>query len=117
MSVGMFACGRTRTFRSHETVEALRLGKAPLLENREKRGTLSKPCGQCLLLIFFLALRFVSVVVLNAGLNVSDRLLSQIQRLDAMPALISIRFLQFLRGLPQMLKSGRHVRLIFWSVL
>ena len=64
-----------------------------------------------LLLISLLAFGSVGVVVLNAGLNVIDRLLREIQRLDAMPALVFIRSLQFFRSFPQMLKSGLHVRL------
>src|SRR5439155_3465793 len=67
--------------------------------------------GQPLLLISLLALRSVGVVILNAGLNVSDCLLSEIQSLDAVSALVSIRFLQFFRGFAQMLKSGLHMGL------
>ena len=53
-------------------------------------------------LLFFspLALRSVGVVVLNASLNVIDRLVSEVQSLDAVSALISIRFLQLFRGCP-----------------
>src|SRR5882672_7743033 len=73
--------------------------------------------GQWLLLIFLLAFGVVGVVVLNAGLNVIDRLLGEVQSLGAVPALVSSRFLQFFRGLPQMLKSRLHVRLVLWRVL
>jgi hypothetical protein len=64
-----------------------------------------------LLLISLLTFRSVGVVVLNAGLNVIDRLLSEIQSLDAMSALISIGFLQFFGSFPQVLKSCLHVGL------
>src|SRR5437773_1207636 len=87
--------------------------KSPTSRKPREAGHPEQP----LLLIFFLALGSVSVVVLNAGLNVSDCLLSQIQRLDAMPAFVPIRLLQFFGGLPQMLKSGLHVRLVLWNVL
>ena len=64
-------------------------------------------------LLFFslLALGLVGVIVLNAGLDVVDRLVSEIQSLDAVSALISIRFLQFFRGCPQMLQGCLHVGL------
>src|SRR6266487_899261 len=65
-------------------------------------------------LLFFspLALRSVGVVVLNASLNVIDRLASEVQSLDAVSALISIRFLQLFRGCPQMLERCLHVGLL-----
>jgi hypothetical protein len=54
----------------------------------------------------------VGVVVLNASLNVIDRLVSEVQSLDAVSALISIRFLQLFRGCPQMLERCLHVGLV-----
>src|SRR2546430_16967623 len=65
-------------------------------------------------LLFFspLALRSVGVVVLNASLNVFDRLVSDVQSLDAVSALISICFLQLFRGCPQMLERCLHVGLV-----
>ncbi|OLB24704.1 MAG: hypothetical protein AUH15_00395 [Acidobacteriales bacterium 13_2_20CM_55_8] len=83
---------------------------------RINTGRLLNTAANRLLLIVPLAPGSMNVVVLNAGLNVIDRLLSEIQSLDAMPALVLIRFLQFFRGFPQMLKSCLHMRLVLSSV-
>jgi hypothetical protein len=55
----------------------------------------------------------VSIVVLNALVDVLDRQPDRLQGLFAVPSLIVGRSLQFLRSRLQMAESFLHVRLIF----
>jgi len=55
----------------------------------------------------------MGVVVVNAFVHVTDRLLGKLQSLCAMSPFIVLSSLQFFRGCLQVTKGFLHVRLIF----